>query len=112
MISKDLIAASAKPLILSILLEGENYGYDIIQRIRKLSDGEVQWKDGMLYPVLHRMEAQGLILSSWRTAESGRKRNYYSITPAGRKQLSAEKEQWTRVHSTLTKAWEAKPCLT
>ena len=111
MISKDLVAASAKPLILSILLGGESYGYDIIQRIRKLSDDELEWKDGMLYPVLHRMEAQGLIRSQWRVIESGRRRNYYKITLAGKKSLVSEKEQWMRVHATLIKVWEAKPCL-
>jgi PadR family transcriptional regulator, regulatory protein PadR len=112
MISKDLVAASAKPLILSILSEGENYGYDIMHRIRELSDGELEWKDGMLYPVLHRMEAQGLIRSEWRVIESGRRRNYYKITSAGKKCLASEKKQWMLVHATLKKAWEAKPCLT
>ncbi len=111
MISKDLVAASAKPLILSILSEDENYGYEIIQRIRGLSGGELDWKDGMLYPVLHRMEEQELIKSRWRITESGRRRNYYKITPAGRRVLESEKEQWMRVHETLKKAWGMKPCL-
>ena len=57
-ISKDLVAASATPLILSILNEGESYGYAIIQRVRELSKGEMTWTDGMLYPVLHRLEQQ------------------------------------------------------
>lgn len=112
MLSKDLVAASAKPLILAILSESDNYGYNIIQRIRELSEGEMEWKDGMLYPVLHRMEDQGLIRSAWRVTESGRKRNYYAITPTGKKSLEAEKEQWMRVHKTLKKVWEVKPCLT
>jgi DNA-binding PadR family transcriptional regulator len=99
-------------LILAILTEGENYGYVIIRRVRELSGGELDWKDGMLYPVLHRMEGQRLIRSEWRVIESGRRRKYYRITPAGRKSLASEREQWMRVHKTLKKAWEAKPCLT
>ena len=60
-INKDLVAASATPIILTLLQEGESYGYAIIQRVRDLSEGEVVWTDGMLYPILHRLEAQGLI---------------------------------------------------
>jgi len=110
MISKDLVAASAKPLILSILAGGESYGYELIRRVRQLSDGEMNWKDGMLYPVLHRLEDQGLIRSEWRGGESERRRKYYAITGMGQKALEAEKAQWKRVHSTLNRCWEAKPC--
>jgi DNA-binding PadR family transcriptional regulator len=60
MISKALIAASTKPLILSILLNGENYGYQIIQSVKRISGGQLEWSDGMLYPVLHRLEKDGL----------------------------------------------------
>ncbi len=111
MISKDLVAASAKPLVLSILARGESYGYELIQHVRRLSDGELNWKDGMLYPVLHRLEDQGLIRSEWRNGESERKRKYYVITQNGKKVLEAEKAQWNRVHSTLRKSWEVKLCL-
>ena len=58
-IDKDLVAASATPLVLSILSEGENYGYAIIKRVSELSGGELQWTDGMLYPLLHRLERHG-----------------------------------------------------
>ncbi len=69
-IYKDLVAASATPLILSILAEGESYGYAISKRVRELSAGQMQWTDGMLYPVLHRLEKQKLIESTWRSAET------------------------------------------
>jgi PadR family transcriptional regulator PadR len=62
-ISKDLVAASATPMILAILAEGESYGYAITRRVRELSGGQMEWTDGMLYPVLHRLERQGLIKS-------------------------------------------------
>lgn len=112
MISKDLVAASAKPMILSILSAGESYGYEIIQQIKKLSNGEINWKDGMLYPVLHRLENQGLVEAEWRVTENGKKRKYYCLKQEGSKVLEAEKNQWMLVHSTMLKLWEAKPCLT
>ena len=111
-ISKDLVAASATPLILSILSEGENYGYAIIKRVRELSYGQMQWTDGMLYPVLHRLEKQKLIQSKWRESETGRKRKYYKIKKEGNKALKEQQKQWKVVYSTLRQLWESKPCLT
>ena len=111
-ISKDLVAASATPLILSILSEGENYGYAIIKRVHKLSGGQMQWSDGMLYPVLHRLEKQKLIQSKWRKSETGRKRKYYQIEKTGTKILREQQKQWMLVHSILERLWENEPCLT
>ena len=102
---KDLVAASAVPLLLSLLEEGESYGYTIIQRVRDLSGGEIEWTDGMLYPVLHRLEAQGLVRSRWDVSEAGRKRKYYALSAAGKRALAGQKEQWHVVHATLTKLW-------
>jgi DNA-binding PadR family transcriptional regulator len=104
-LGKDLVAASAVPLILSILSEGESYGYTIIQRVRELSDGEIEWTDGMLYPVLHRLEAQELLESRWGTSEAGRKRKYYRLNTAGRQFLADQQQQWLTVNSTLNKLW-------
>jgi PadR family transcriptional regulator PadR len=104
-LSKDLVAASAVPLILSLLKDGESYGYAIMQRIRELSHGEITWTDGMLYPVLHRLEAQGWVQSRWRTADSGRKRKYYALTRKGRQSLAEQQEQWLLVQQTLAGLW-------
>lgn len=109
MIPKVLIAASVKPIMLSILSEGEAYGYAIVQRIHNLSSGKIQWSDGTLYPVLHRLEADGFVSSTWRTADSGRRRKYYALTPAGRAALDVEKKQWLDVHSVLAKLWGLEP---
>lgn len=111
-VSKDLVAASATPLILSILSEGENYGYAIIKRVHELSGGVLQWTDGMLYPVLHRLENQKLIQSRWRESQTGRKRKYYKIRRQGVKALKEHRSQWKVVYSTLAQLWERKPCLT
>jgi PadR family transcriptional regulator, regulatory protein PadR len=104
--SKELVAASAEPLILSLLSQGESYGYAIIQEVRKLSRDQIQWTDGMLYPVLHRMEANGWITSRWKDAETGRKRKYYSIKKDGRKALNKQREEWLNVHAVLAGLWK------
>jgi DNA-binding PadR family transcriptional regulator len=104
-LSKDLVGASAIPLVLSILNAGESYGYAIIERVRELSGGEIEWTDGMLYPVLHRLEAQGLIRSHWGQSDAGRKRKYYTLSEAGVAQLAEQKEQWLVVQITLSQLW-------
>lgn len=105
-LGKDLVAASAVPLVLSILHEGESYGYAIIQRVRDLSGGQMLWTDGMLYPVLHRLEAQGAITSRWKVAaENGRRRKYYALKGQGRKVLEEHKAQWRLVNSALATMW-------
>ena len=105
MLSKSLMAASVTPVMLSILAHGESYGYQIIQRIHKLSGGKVRWTAGTLYPVLHRLETKGLITSTWRPAPKGRQRKYYQLTPEGTQALEIEKRQWLDVHALLTTLW-------
>jgi PadR family transcriptional regulator, regulatory protein PadR len=111
-LSKELVAASTVPLVLSVLAESESYGYALIQRVRELSAGNIVWTEGMLYPVLHWMEDQGLVESEWKESESGRKRKYYRLRQDGRKALETEKNQWLAVHTTLTRLWKMQPRLT
>lgn len=106
MISKTLIAASTKSFILSILVHSENYGYKIIQSVKQISGGKLEWSDGMLYPVLHRLEKDGLIQSQWRMSDGGRPRKYYQITDLGREELETNKKQWLSVHEALSKLWK------
>jgi DNA-binding PadR family transcriptional regulator len=105
MVSKALVAASTKPLILSILTSGESYGYQIIQRVKEVSGGELAWSEGMLYPVLHRLEKEDLIQSKWKQSDKGRMRKYYYLTDSGREALAAEKSQWETVNGALTRLW-------
>jgi len=100
-LNKDLVAASATPLVLAILAEGESYGYAIIKRVAELSGGEVCWTAGMLYPVLHRLERQGSIVARWAVADTGRGRKYYRLTRSGRTQLADQWRQWQVVDNTL-----------
>ena len=105
-LSKDLVAASSTPIVLAILAEGDSYGYAILQRVRELSGGRMEWTDGMLYPVLHRLERLGHVRARWEIAETGRRRKYYRITPGGRAQLAEERRQWQAVDATLRNIWQ------
>ena len=104
-LNKDLVAASATPLVLSILKEGDSYGYAIIKRVKELSEEEMNWTDGMLYPVLHRLEKQGCINSYWQMSQTGRKRKYYSLTREGDNALEDIKLQWRLVNRTLNRTF-------
>lgn len=108
-VPRTLVAASSRPLVLAILSQkDESYGYEIIQEVKRLSGGVLEWQDGMLYPVLHRLEEEGLISSRWARVESGRKRKYYRLSPTGLETLKAEMEQWLQVHQTLMHAWNPR----
>jgi PadR family transcriptional regulator PadR len=104
-INKDLMAASSTPIVLAILAEKDSYGYAILKRVRELSGGHVEWTDGMLYPVLHRLERLGYVETRWEVADSGRRRKYYRITARGRDQLAEERKQWQAVDETLRGIW-------
>ena len=105
MLTKDLVAASTEPLILTLLGRGESYGYALIQEVKRLSGDKIEWTDGMLYPVLHRMEREGWIESRWGEAENGRKRKYYSLKKEGRKVLKVRREQWVTVSRVFQHLW-------
>jgi PadR family transcriptional regulator, regulatory protein PadR len=104
-IDKDLVAASATPLVLAILAEGESYGYAILKRVRELSDGELEWTDGMLYPLLHRLHRLGYVTTEWRRPPEGRRRRYYAITGAGHTALAQHQRQWVTVTRALRDVW-------
>ena len=104
-IDKDLVAASATPLVLAILAKGESYGYALLKRVRELSGGELEWTDGMLYPLLHRLRRLGYVTTQWRTSPEGRRRAYYAITDDGRAALAEQQRQWAAVTRALGDAW-------
>ena len=109
MISKQLMAASTRPIILAILARGEDYGYDIIQKVKSISGGSLEWTDGMLYPVLQRMEMDGLITSAWKLSAGERPRRYYTITDSGRRELESELVSWKNVWSALIRLAKVLP---
>jgi PadR family transcriptional regulator PadR len=104
-ITKDLVAASATPLVLGILAEGESYGYAILKQVNDLSGGRLEWTDGLLYPLLHRLERLGHVESAWDAPPGGRRRKYYRITDQGRAELDEQRRQWAAVVDTLRGLW-------
>jgi DNA-binding PadR family transcriptional regulator len=104
-IEKDLVAASATPMVLSILSEGDSYGYAIIKRVGEVSGGELRWTDGMVYPLLHRLERRGLVEAVWGQSETGRRRKYYRLTRAGAEHLARQRRQWQLVDLALRGVW-------
>lgn len=112
MISKNLTAASTKPIILSILKQGNSYGYLIIKKIKELSGGKMEYSDGMLYPVLHRLEKEGFIQSNWIMDGGTRPRKYYEITELGKRELVEEQAQWDQVNAVLNSLWDIKTSTT
>ena len=104
-IDKDLVAASATPLVLAILAEEESYGYAILKRVRELSGGELEWTDGMLYPLLHRLRRLGYVTTELRTPPEGRRRRYYAITGDGRAALAERQRQLVAVTRALSDVW-------
>lgn len=106
-LTKDFVAASTTPLILSVLSLGDSYGYAIIGLVKEMSGGEIQWADGMLYPILHRLEKKGWIEAFWGVAETGRKRKYYRLCAIGKAELNNQRQQWDKLNNML-KALEEK----
>jgi len=100
-LDKDLVAASATTMVLGILAAGEQHGYGIAKSVADLSDGKVRWSDGMLYPLLHRLERNGWVTSDWGVSEVGRRRKHYAITKAGLKELRDRQNQWVLVNNML-----------
>ncbi len=105
MVAKDLVAASATPMVLGILAEQESYGYAILKRINELSGGQLDWTEGLLYPLLHRLERLGYVESSWRSVTGERRRKYYRVTKAGLDELAEQRRQWDTVVDALKEIW-------
>ena len=107
-IGKDLVAATATPLVLGILADGESYGYAILRRIGELSDGELEWSDGMLYPLLHRLERLGHVESAWHASPTGRPRKHYRLSESGVAAFSEQRRQWDVVSRALQHVWSER----
>lgn len=105
MLPKPLVAAAFEPLVLALLSRGETYGYEIIQHIQQLSNGQIVWTANRLYPLLHDLEHRDLVASSWRKAGSGPGRKYYRLTAKGERALAQAKRDWLDMHTLLGTLW-------
>ena len=92
--SKELLKGAADTLVLSTFAEGEKYGYQVVKELERRSEGYFCLKEGTLYPILHRLESQGLLSARWETMPNGSERRYYALTPRGRRALSAKLDEW------------------
>ncbi|HAQ20219.1 MAG TPA: PadR family transcriptional regulator [Prolixibacteraceae bacterium] len=104
-ISKEVVGASAAKIMLSLLAMDDSYGYEMLMKVKKLSEGQIKWNQGAIYPVLKKMETLGLIKSYWKMQENERPRKYYNILDNGKQELQKMKDEWNLVNSMLNKLW-------
>ncbi len=88
-------------LILQILSLDAAHGYGIAQRLEQISKSVVQVNQGSLYPALHRLQQKKWLRSEWKQSETGREAKFYSLTPAGRRQLQVERDSWARLSGAV-----------
>lgn len=99
---KDLLGASTTLLILAVLAQEASYGYEIIRRINVQADGQVLWKEGTVYPLLHKLEKDGLVRTQWQQTGNERRRKYYYITAQGRDALTEQKRNWAFFNGVIS----------
>lgn len=100
--SGDLVQGTLDMLVLKTLARGAAHGYAIAEFIQATSNDVLRVEEGALYPALHRLEVRGLLASEWGVSENNRRAKYYRLTAAGRKQLAAEAERWTRMTAAIS----------
>jgi DNA-binding PadR family transcriptional regulator len=91
----EMMRGVVEPIVLRLVTERARYGYEIIKVVNERTDGAFAWKEGTLYPCLHRLEAAGLVTGEWRESESGKARKYYAITRKGAALLKAKSQEWS-----------------
>lgn len=102
----DLLQGTLDLLILRTLATGPKHGWAVSERIQQISEDVLQVNQGSLYPALHRLEQQGWIKAEWGVSELGRRARFYRLTPAGKKQLERETEQWSRIAGAIGRVLE------
>jgi len=105
-LNKELMASSLAPIVLLILRRQESYGYQIIQELRDKTGGELNVAEGTLYPVLKKMEAKDWIEGTWKKAETGRERRYYTLTAKGKQELEEQYSQLNFINELIHKLWD------
>ena len=103
----ELLKGTISLLILSLLSRKAMYGYEIAATVHRDTDGAFTWREGSLYPSLHKMEQGGLIIGEWEEKETGRKRRYYHITKQGRAALREKTQSWSDLCRAVNQILEA-----
>lgn len=100
--SNNLLKGNISFILLSALMEGDKYGYEITRQISSLTNDEINLKEGSLYPALHKLEKEGLASSYWQEQEPGKpSRKYYQITDKGKETVIEERKTWKSFMSTM-----------
>ncbi len=99
--SKDLSRGTVAPIVLALLSERPMYGYEIVKLVNARSNGVLEWKEGTLYPTLHRLEGERLVRARWRDAETGKPRKYYELTRRGAAELATRRDEWRRLSTAV-----------
>ena len=105
--ASDLFVGTLDILVLKAVSWGPRHGYAIGRWIRDTTADALTVQEGALYPALHRLEKRGLLAEEWRVTDTGREAKFYALTAAGRAQLRAELERWTRFSQAVTTALTA-----
>jgi PadR family transcriptional regulator PadR len=92
--SRELLKGAADTLVLSTFSDGEMYGYQVVKELERRSEGFFCLKEGTLYPILHRLERQGLLVARWQTMPNGSERRYYALTAKGKRALTEKLTEW------------------
>ena len=101
--SPELIKGSVTPVILALLRDRAMYGYEMVKLVDARTGGKLKWREGTLYPALHKLESDGLIRSRWSAESGARARKYYSITPRGKKELARQSDQWEEFSGAISR---------
>lgn len=107
--SAELLPGTLDLLILKAVSLGPQHGYGVLLRIEQISRGHLPVQQGTLYPALYRLEGRGLLSTEWGTSQNNRRAKFYSLTPAGRKQLRNERSSWEQIVAGMTAALRATP---
>jgi PadR family transcriptional regulator PadR len=103
----ELVQGTLDMLVLKALARGSKHGYGVAEWIHESSDDVLRVEEGALYPALHRLEIRGLLSAEWGMSENNRRAKFYSLTPAGKKELLREAEYWRRVSGAIARVMQA-----
>ena len=107
--NKELVRGTVEPIVLRLLSGGEMYGYEIVKVVNERTGGRFEWREGSLYPCLHRLDADGMLKSVWREAPNGKARKYYRVTRRGRAALARRTAEWTEFAHTVNALLSVQP---
>lgn len=103
---KELMGASTATLVLGLLAKEPSYGYDIVRRVNAEAGGVLEWQEGTIYPVLHKLEKEESVRAQWQESNNGRRRKYYYITAKGRERLVENVKSWQVYHGIISRVVE------